>query len=626
MKIYTPLPSNTHGGALVVVLFIIVTLGGVVGTALSLTSHNGRLASRQRSMARTTVAAEGLLEQAYGSWAASIRANNLTPASAVTLASAGFTAPTIAAHPGFTAEGISLVSFSLVAADRLGAGLTTVDLPPAVPVAVVPGFPGRSGTSYYYLAQAKVSAASINGNVTFGARRLYQVSQVPLFQHIFAFEDTLEIYASTNMTLSGPVHGNGDIWDAANNKLQFLDQVTYSGTYREDENSALWGNHLPGTPQAPYWADSLQSPATAIVSAITAPSATRASQLHEASRIEIFGTAPETIFDKTDTNPNNDGFREIIEPPVTGQTDPPQIASHRLYTQAKSGGVLIQLDTVQPITSAARVRIWKGGSELATTNALYISIKTAILPQVTMYDAREMGYLQINPVDLRNLDTTLKTQTGFNGVVYVHDVNSIDQTAIRYERGTIFNRDYTFASENGVYIKGDFNVGSDTRSQIPSSYNGNSTGTEATVKAGYQMKSVAIVGDAITALSSNWDDSMSDWAVGLRSAKHTTINAAIVSGFIPSDYQGNGLPSGGARCFIRLLEDWSFKDLTFTGSIVQAFVSESQVTPWGGAGVYFTPRNRWFNNDAVFSQTPPPGNFTATQFSRGRWEMVHLYE
>ncbi len=626
MKMKTSFSSNTRGGALVVVLFVIVTLGGVIGTALSLTSHNGRLAARQRAMARSTIAAEGMLDYAYASWGAALRTNNLTPGSADTLVAAGFTAPTISVHPGFTAEGITLVSFSLVAADKLGAALSSSSLPDAVATASVPGFTGRSGTSYFYRAEAKVSTGTLDTPVIFGARRIYQVSQVPLFQHIFAFEDTLEIYANTNMILSGPVHSNSDIWDAANNKLQFLDQVTYAGTYTESENSALWGNHLPGTPMAPYWSDNLQSPASSTVNAITAPSASRTSQLHEASRIEIFGTPPETLFNKTDTNPNNDGFREIIEPPVTGQTDPPQIASHRLYNQAKTGGILIQLDTAQLITSPARVRIWKGGSELASTNALYTSIKTAVLTQTTMYDFREDAYLQINPIDLRNLDTAVNALSGFNGVVYVHDINPYDKTAIRLERGTIFNRDYTFASENGVYIKGDFNVGDDSPSNIPSSQSGNSTGTELTVKSGYQMKAVAVAGDAITALSRNWDDANSDQPLNNRNAKHTTINAAILAGFIPSDYQGNGLPSGGARCFLRLLEDWSFKDLTFTGSIVQSFVSESLTAPWGGANVYSSPRNRWFQNNSVFSLTPPPGNFTATQFSRGRWEMVHLNE
>lgn len=626
MKMKAPFPSNTRGGALVVVLFIIVTLGGVIGTALSLTSSNGRLAARQRAMARSTIAAEGLLEHAYAGWAAALRANSLTPGSADTIASAGFTAPTINVHPGFATEGITLVSFSLVAADKLGAALSSSSLPDAVATASVPGFTGRSGTSYFYRAEAKVSTGTLESSVTFGARRLYQVSQVPLFQHIFAFEDTLEIYANTNMILSGPVHGNGDIWAAANNRLQFMDQVTHAGTYTESENNAMWGDHLSGTPQAPYWADNLQSPDSATVDVVTAPSATRSSQIHEASRIEIFGTPPETLFDKADANPNNDGFREIIEPPDTGNADPPQIASHRLYSQAKTGGILIQLDTAQPTTSAARVRIWKGGSELASTNALYVIIKTAVLPQATMYDFREDAYLQINPIDLRNLDTAARTLTGFNGIVYVHDVNPYDQTAIRLERGTIFNRDYTFASENGVYIKGDFNVGTDTASNVPSNNSGNSSGTDSTVSSGYQMRSVAVAGDAITLLSRNWDDSQSDQPLFSRNARHTTINAAILAGFIPSDYQGNGTPSGGARCFLRLLEDWDSRDLTFTGSIVQSFVSESLVAPWGGANVYRAPDQRWFLNNPVFSLTPPPGNFTATQFSRGRWEMVHLNE
>ena len=43
--------------------------------------------------------------------------------------------------------------------------------------------------------------------------------------------------------------------------------------------------------------------------------------------MEPFGTEPAQLFNTTDTNPNNDGPREVIEPPVSTSTDPPMLST-----------------------------------------------------------------------------------------------------------------------------------------------------------------------------------------------------------------------------------------------------------------------------------------------------------
>ncbi|MEO8044901.1 MAG: hypothetical protein ABI674_08335 [Spartobacteria bacterium] len=89
-------------------------------------------------------------------------------------------------------------------------------------------------------------------------------------------------------------------------------------------------------------------------------------------------------------------------------------------------------------------------------------------------------------------------------------------------------------SGNPVYVQGDFNTGSATLLK-PLSNLGDPT--KPTVP-GYTCQPAAIIGEAVTVLSNAWSDSISGT---LPVATSTTVNAAIVSGIVPS---GGGYYSG----------------------------------------------------------------------------------
>ena len=88
------------------------------------------------------------------------------------------------------------------------------------------------------------------------------------------------------------------------------------------------------------------------------------------------------------------------------------------------------------------------------------------------------------------------------------------------------------------------------------------------------------MGDAVTVLSSSWNDST--YTAGLdkssRTPVSTTINAATLEGIVPSD---GAHYSGGVENFLRLLENWSSATtLTYNGSIVVLFDSQYATGYW----------------------------------------------
>ena len=184
----------------------------------------------------------------------------------------------------------------------------------------MPGYPGWSVNSTFYKAEASVAVA---GNISKGVRRYLQLTFVPLFQAAVFYEDDLEIHPGPDMTISGLVHTNSDLEVLAYSTLKFLDNVSYSGQYRETApgnwSGSGAGSGYSNPTEKPYWQDDLQSDT----------SAARQTQLKQVDRLEPLGTRPAQVLNTSDTNPNNDGFREIIERPNTSYSDPTEIATMR---------------------------------------------------------------------------------------------------------------------------------------------------------------------------------------------------------------------------------------------------------------------------------------------------------
>lgn len=160
----------------------------------------------------------------------------------------------------------------------------------------------------------------------------------------------------------------------------------------------------------------------------------------------------------------------------------------------------------------------------------------------------------------------------------------------------------TVASENPVYVQGN--------------YNADSGGFGAT---GDGHVSAAVIADAVTLLSNNWNDIRSfasPHVVGHRPATRTWYRLGVVSGKglnfprptnNPRDHTDFGT-DGGAHNFLRYIETWSGQTLNYRGSIVSFFTSRQGVGTYKCCNVVYSPPTRGYRFDSEFldpSLLPP---------------------
>ena len=465
----------------------------------------------------------------------------------------------------------------------------------------VPGYRGWRGRAYNYVARAQMNTGH---TYRVGVRRLFQYAEVPLFQSMYFFEHNFEIYKPATMIVAGLIHSNSNMWvnGHSGGTLTLQGNVSYAGAYSES-----------AAPFGPSW--SAESGTAAPIY-----STGKASQLSQVARMEPLGDAPSQVLNTTDSNPNNDTFREIIEPPNISFTDPPEIASRRLYNKA---GMRVNING-STITVT-------GANGLTLSSAKQTEVRNAISASTTIYDQREGKNVDVRSLDVGALRTALATGvSGFNGVLYINDTTplvagDLEPKTVRLKNGGILpDAGLTVVSENPIYIQGDYNTGATTTTtdSVPSNNGGNPSNTDSPTVTGYTRKPSAVIGDAVMMLSNNWSDGNSSLALASRPATHTTYNTAIISGFMPSGYQppsGSAYGySGGANNFPRFLENWTNQHCTYFGSMVELFQSAKFTGRWNTGVIYSPPGRRW-NYDTNFNDNPPPGAVSGTTWSRGTW-------
>ncbi len=233
-------------------------------------------------------------------------------------------------------------------------------------------------------------------------------------------------------------------------------------------------------------------------------------------------------------------------------------------------------------------------------------------------------YTGLNTADSPAIAATIDHQ------YYRRGVRLINGTRLPgiYDAGNPLNtKGFSFASENAVYVKGNYNatginsVGTPTLSTdyIPQN-------TSSHIPA-------SVVADAIMVLSNNWQDSRSfryPFTLGQRVANETTVRFAMLAGDARSSFentpnQGGGDPrlTGGVHNFKRFLENWGSIRLNYAGSLINLFNSRNN----NGAfkcctNVYSPPTRNWVFDTSFLDPTRlPPGtpffqNIQLTGFQR----------
>ena len=176
-------------------------------------------------------------------------------------------------------------------------------------------------------------------------------------------------------------------------------------------------------------------------------------------------------------------------------------------------------------------------------------------------------------------------------------------------------RGFTIASENGVYVLGNYNASSIVSAGTPTPWNDyRPLNTADHIPA-------SIAADAITILSNGWSDSRSflypyDITGNKRRAIETHTRFAMLSGDAQSSYealpnQGGGDPrlGGGVHNFKRFLEDWSGVRLNYCGSIINLYNAHNNNSAFKVANLTYSPpaRNWVFDSSFLDPTRLPPG-------------------
>lgn len=177
-----------------------------------------------------------------------------------------------------------------------------------------------------------------------------------------------------------------------------------------------------------------------------------------------------------------------------------------------------------------------------------------------------------------------KSEAGLSAVTdhkyYRRAVRLINGSTLpgNYDTTTPANtKGFTFASENGIYVQGNYNATSATLATSPN----------VTLSNAYSPLNSAlhipasVIGDSVTALSNSWSDARSfafPNAPDSRVASNTLMRFAMISGdslaaSAPSPTMSFQGYNGGLNNLIRFNESWTNQRLNYSGSMINLFNS-----------------------------------------------------
>jgi hypothetical protein len=170
---------------------------------------------------------------------------------------------------------------------------------------------------------------------------------------------------------------------------------------------------------------------------------------------------------------------------------------------------------------------------------------------------------------------------------------------------------FTVATQNPLYVKGNYNITADGVhfATTPSSTTNNSG---CTVPA-------ALLCDAITLLSAAWSDTTLPSSRPAAASPSNTVNAAVITGNVPTTDTTVTTFSGGVNNLMRLQEDWGSgsKYVILNTSIVVLYASQMATNQfrnpvgWSPAPInpyYTAPTRQWgFDPNFYNPAKQPPG-------------------
>ncbi|HTB86086.1 MAG TPA: hypothetical protein VK742_20740 [Candidatus Sulfotelmatobacter sp.] len=436
------------------------------------------------------------------------------------------------------------------------------------------------------------------------------LAMVPLNTWAIFYNGLLEFTQCATMTVNGRVQANGPIYVGTSASLTFNSGVSCTHTLTAPLVDGLGSGWTPNNPSTWNTTFNATPGYTTNVASVT-----------------------------VSLNMTNSHF--LIDIPPAGESPSSQTGMQRLYNQAQ----MVLLVTNSPtgtnpmitLTVQTSVNGAEPGADTVPAVISYTNATPGVLASNldflsltnTTYDQREEKTNLFTQIDIGQFSTWISTNssvqsilpavnTQYPTILYVADRRNTAATqlaSVRLVNGAQLpangNIGFTVATPNPLYVWGNYNVQTATSAANASAA---TTNTAATVPA-------ALMSDSLTILSSSWTDSQgfttySQSATADNASASETINAAIVTGTVPSTGTSGTTFSGGVHNLPRLLEDWSSSDLWLNTSILRLWDSDMATNQFRNpAGFspapvnpFYNPPTRHFSFDPNFlnpSKVPP---------------------
>jgi hypothetical protein len=507
-----------------------------------------------------------------------------------------------------------------------------------------------------------INAGSDMSNMSAVVSQHVMLCAIPVFQYAVFYNMDLDFSPGSALTMNGKVHCNGTIWMYPQATATFTDAVEASVIVTNKDNPNDQQNltsyvtpinyaTLPGgNPRSGV--DTLALPimgangSASNVEAIlnlppTAVAAPNAAAYYPSNQIYLYNTCDLIISNAFNGSNGVRGTNITI-----------------FYQDNYMGSPLTQFTNNEICTFSNKNSPWNVYSTnspvaINITNYIRIASSFPFVTNIAFYDFREGKTVQAVQIDVAKLNTWLvnSSQEGYcwnqvcggsDGVsghkghpidsIFVY--NSVPLTSSQLPAVRVVNgqqlpsaKGLTIATPMPLYTLGNYNITTD--------------GTHLSTALGDTTYTypAALMGDAITILSGNWDDGNSltksgsaynspDGNGNRDVSINITVNAACLEGIVPSTFTTRKQYSGGLENFLRLQEAWSGQTLTYNGSIVVMFPSIYATNYWIGPSDrsgypthnYTVPTRAWgFDTKFKTQSGMPPAVPQAKAIIRGTW-------
>lgn len=474
-------------------------------------------------------------------------------------------------------------------------------------------------TNLYRIVSNVKQISNTTYSITNACQLDVDLDLIPVFQFAIFYNSLLEFTWCAPLTVNGRTHANGNIYTGSTCQLTFNSLVTDTGMI----SSPAWDGHT--------------------TSQYTVPALYNANYSTNANSLTLpIGS----------TNAN-----AIIQMPPSGEDPNSSLGQARYYNKAdlvllvtninsSVSAVTLTLKTSSTDPQATNITAYYYPTNLSTTNYVQVTTNFPFLNVTnTFTDQRETDLVKATDIDMGALSSWLVTNAAVKAkfpntagvynlstaptILYAADnrsYSSVQLTAIRLKNAQTIPTNmvniagnnqpsgFTVATPNPLYVQGNYNC--------PNSAYLSTTNTTTAYPA-------SLASDALTILSGAWKDSASTTTLGssgggVRTATNDTVNAAILTGIVPSTGSGATQYSGGAMNITRLLEDWGnggSVTLTLNTSIVNLFASTRATNQFQNPGAYYYAPTRQFSFDLNFLNytKQPPGTPMLGAVLRSKW-------